>query len=685
MARLDVLSGVQDTQSFSLLDDVEVGRSPTSTICLPDHQVSRHHARITCHGDNFVIEDLQSTNGVRLRGKQIPAGVPCELHDGDEVGIGSALFVFRLDDTALETPPQEAAPEVHHQPTQESASQWSVQKDFGMLTVTPVQEDIAHQSIALALDASTDMAVLEAHENQISQSVHEALRRLRAMCQVSATLGMITERELLLGKIVECIFDIFPGADRLCMMLRERGSEVLVPVMARKRHEAAGQHEEMVVSRSIVQEVVTRKRAILSFDAMGDKRFSHNASVINLSIRSMMCAPLVAADDLLGLIQVDSNTGPNMFTSEDLQILTGISAQAAITIKNMQLYEAVQTETARRTSLQRYFSPGLVDLLMSGNLSTTLGGSAYRGTILFSDIIGFTSLSEALAPTEVVTQLNRYFSIMQRLIYEQRGNVDKLNGDSIMAFWGVPYNEPDDERNAVLAAMRMQQHLWFFNQTLMAEKKPPIHMGIGINTGEFIAGNIGSEDKIEFTLIGDTVNLAARLEGLSGRYQILIAETTWQAFKQDLCAVRLPPVVVKGKSTPVTIYSVRGVYDSSRDECLMMLPCEIFDAEGQQEVGKGILTSMSLNEAGSSRQMQVHTDCPLTPGTTYVLHLGLVEYHELVRVFATVASVSSALEAMATPGTTAVLTVTGETAVLESLMPGKCLVTAYPWEQLKRV
>jgi hypothetical protein len=100
----------------------------------------------------------------------------------------------------------------------------------------------------------------------------------------------------------------------------------------------------------------------------------------------------------------------------------------------------------------------------------------------------------------------------------------------------------------------------------------------------------------------------------------LIAETTWQAFRQDLCAVRLPPVVVKGKSRPVTIYSIRGVYDSTRDECLMMLPCEIFDTEGQQEVGKGILTTMRLNEAQSSRQMQVHADCPLTPGATYVLH-----------------------------------------------------------------
>jgi hypothetical protein len=117
----------------------------------------------------------------------------------------------------------------------------------------------------------------------------------------------------------------------------------------------------------------------------------------------------------------------------------------------------------------------------------------------------------------------------------------------------------------------------------------------------------------------------------------------------------------------------------------MMLPCAIFAAEGEQEVGKGIITSMRLHEAESSRQIQLYTDCPLTLGTPYVLHLGLVEYHELVQLRATVASVSSTTEGLATPGTTAVLTVTGEDAVLESLRPGNCLVTAYPWEQLKRV
>jgi class 3 adenylate cyclase len=681
MARLDVVDGVKDHKSFPLLDEVGVGRSPSNTICLSDHQVSRNHARILRQGEMFVIEDLQSTNGVMLRGKRIPAGELCKLADGDELIIGSAHFVFHLEETTAAVEPEDNWVGM----AQESPSpqpQISLQREFGSLIVAPWKDEAAQPSVALALDASASMMVLDAHETQINRGVQEALRRLRAMCQVSTTLGMITDREILLERIVECIFEIFPAADRLCVMLRERGSDILVPVVARKRDQDSTNREQMTVSRAIIQEVITRKRSVLSFDAMGDKRFGQHASVINLSIRSMMCAPLLVGDEILGLIQVDSHTGPNLFTSEDLQILTGISAQAAVTVKNMQLYEAVQTETARRTSLQRYFTPGVVELLMSGNLSTTLGGSGYHGTILFADIIGFTAMSEALAPAEVVTRLNRYFSIMQRVIYEHGGNVDKLNGDSIMAFWGVPYHEPGDEWNAVLTAMLMQQYLWCLNLSLHTEQTSLIHTGIGINTGEFVAGNIGSEDKIEFTLIGDAVNLAARIEAFAGRYQILVAETTWQAIRHQVAAVRMPPVLIKGKSKPVTIYSIRTVHNPSRDELLMSLPCDIWDAADQEAFAQGMI--LSATEGDGTTQIVVSADRPLQLGATYTLRLGLVEYHEELRISGTVDSFTSSPATFPTASVQALLTVTLGSSVLHSLAPGNCLASAVEWHMLRR-
>jgi len=292
---------------------------------------------------------------------------------------------------------------------------------------------------------------------------------------------------------------------------------------------------------------------------------------------------------------------------EDLQVLTGLSSQVAIAVKNAQLNKEIEAETAKRTSIQRYFSPKFVDMLMSGDVTTALGGDTYRGTILFADIIGFTTMSEAMSPADVLAKLNRYLTIIQKLIYENNGNVDKVSGDGIMAFWGVPHSDASDEANAVFTALQMQRHLWSFNLDLQAEHQPPIHMGIGLNTGDFIAGNIGSEDKIEFTLIGDHVNLASRIEHLSGRNQVLISETTWQPIKHLVSAVRLPPLMVKGKSTPIIVYSIRGMVSHVQKGYIMALPCHLLDEDGRH-LGRGILTDSTPLHNGLCLRLTTHAE-----------------------------------------------------------------------------
>src|SRR5262245_61949946 len=221
-----------------------------------------------------------------------------------------------------------------------------------------------------------------------------------------------------------------------------------------------------------------------------------------------------------------------------------------------------------------------------------------------------------MPPSLVVAKLNRYFTIMQKVIYAHGGNVDKFNGDGLMAFWGVPRAGAYDESDAALTAIRMQQKLWPFNLQLCAEGQQPVHMGIGLNSGEFIAGNIGSEDKIEFTLIGDTVNLAARIEHLAGRYQVLVSEATWLSMQNRVCAVRLPPVLVKGKSHPVTLYSIRAIYDRRQDGCALALPCQVLDAQGTC-IGHGILTGSSPSAPG--HRLVFNTSLPLASGDALTL------------------------------------------------------------------
>ncbi len=717
MACIEIIEGIDRGKAFPIDQELILGRGADSGICLPDARVSRQHARISLHEASFVIEDLQSSNGTLLRDSRIFPGTPYDLSHGDRIRIGSTLMVFRdemdidqdaspiqplvadatdnemfeLDELAPNFLENEAKPSAAHpfplQPVLDEQIQAQIKaqpktQHRDTLSLRILSDESGQHSVAVSLDAAANLTELGNNEEH-SEGLHDTLKRLQAICQVSTALGTITDQGQLMEKIIDCIFDIFSIADRAFILLRESDGETLYPVVAKERNGESRPHEEIAISQTIVQEVVTQKRSILSVDAMDDDRFNQQKSVINLAIRSMMCVPLLVGDELLGLMQVDTNRSQQQFLPEDLQVLTGISNQAAIAVKNAQLYEEIEAETARRTSLQRYFSPKLVDMLMSGDITTALGGNTYNGTILFSDIIGFTTMSEAMSPADVLSKLNRYLTIMQKLIYENDGNVDKVNGDGIMAFWGVPNKGEQDENNAVYAALQMQRNLWSFNLDLQAEGQPPIHMGVGLNTGEFIAGNIGSQDKIEFTLIGDHVNLASRIESLAGRNQVLVAESTWQPIKHLVSAVQLPPLLVKGKSTPITVYSIRSMQNPQQGGYIMALPCHILDENGRH-IGRGIITGCTPLHSGLC--LRLSTNMQLERADVLNLQMETVEYH---KPFLCTVTVHSALVGSHGGGSTytkAVLTdIKDQDDELSNfLTPGSCVGTTYTWNDLKR-
>lgn len=183
-------------------------------------------------------------------------------------------------------------------------------------------------------------------------------------------------------------------------------------------------------------------------------------------------------------------------------------------------------------------------------------GSKERITILFSDIRGFTNVSESLPPEKVVEILNVYFAAMSDVVFEYEGTLDKFIGDALMAFWGAPIRVADHARRAVSAALEMHRRLEAVNARLTAEGSPGIRMGIGINTGEVILGNIGSEKKLDYTAIGDNVNLASRLEGLTKEYdcELLISENTYAELGGEFPCAIVDQVRVKGKQRPIRIY-----------------------------------------------------------------------------------------------------------------------------------
>ncbi len=671
MACLKILEGHNAGQTLELGDEALIGRSLSNAICLPDSRASRRHARIMRANGGYAIEDLKSANGTFVRGAPIPPSTPVPLQDGDEIVICSTRLVFHT----AETVPIPAPPTREPPPTGE----------FEDLSVKMLEEsEQPPPEVNMTLDASMSMASVRVEDTRTEKGLQEVLKRLEAMSRISESLGTVMDTQVLMGRIMDFIFHLFPKADRAFIMLRDEQSGQLVPVAAKRRSATAGPgraKEQVAISRTIVREVDTKKRSILTSDAMSDDRFGGQVSIMNLSIRSMMCAPLLVKDEVLGLIQVDTQSGVEAFTEQDLHLLTGVSAEAAIAVKNAQLYQAVETETARRTSLQRYFSPNMVEMMMDGDLSTELGGNAYRGTVFFSDIIGFTRMSETMPPAQVVANLNRYFHVMQQLIYDNGGNVDKFSGDAIMAFWGVPRSLPEDERRAALTGVQMQAQLWTFNQGLALERQLPIHMGIGLNTGEFVAGNIGSKDKIEFTLIGDNVNLAARIQALAGRTQVFAAETTWQAMQEDVCAIRLPPVPVKGKTYPTRVYSIRAVrLREDAHDWAAALACEVLDPQ-ERVLGPGMVTAM--RGAGEDRRLQLDANAQLEPDMPVALRFNVSEYHELLVLSATVASCATKAQGESAHTTAELAGLRGD-AALALLAPGSALETDLGWNRIRR-
>ena len=213
-----------------------------------------------------------------------------------------------------------------------------------------------------------------------------------------------------------------------------------------------------------------------------------------------------------------------------------------------------------RSLLGKVVSPEIAEKLLSREVE--LGGEERRVTVLFSDLRGFTALSEKRSAHDTVTLLNTYFTRMSAAIEAHQGVVDKYLGDGIMALFGAPVSQEDDAGNAIRAALAMQAELDQLNQDFVASGMPPLTMGIGINTGTVVAGNLGSPERLNYTVIGDSVNLAARLEGLTKRLaadeRIVISADTLAQSKRRFTVRDLGPMEVRGKSEPVTVYAVLG-------------------------------------------------------------------------------------------------------------------------------
>ncbi len=210
-------------------------------------------------------------------------------------------------------------------------------------------------------------------------------------------------------------------------------------------------------------------------------------------------------------------------------------------------------------AFSKYVTKSVVDRILEHKDGLKLGGEKKMVTIFFSDIRGFTPMSEALTAEQVVHILNEYFTAMTAIIFKYEGTLDKFMGDAIMAVYGAPIDMPDHAERAVLAAVEMSEKMKELQAKWRMEGKKEVNIGIGINTGEVVVGNIGSNERMEYTAIGDNVNLTQRLESVAEKGQILISAATYERVKHKIEAVMLDPLKVKGKTDKVVAYSVTGL------------------------------------------------------------------------------------------------------------------------------
>lgn len=505
-----------------------LGRHPENTIQIVDRIVSKEHCRITRGPDGrFVLRDVGSLNGTYVNGARIGEHV---LQNGDQIALGNTIlqFVEQPDATATLT---------------------------RKVTMMPGQ---VQSQVRSRVDAGRRF--LPAHEIRDGETLRADYEKLRIAHELSQKLSLEGDLDNLLQKIVDETFALI-RADRAVILLYDSEQDALVPRYVRQKNEDG----EIHLSQSILEEVKSKKQAVLSSDAMVDERFKASKSIIMQGIRSTMCVPLLYDDQILGAMHMDSTLATGAFTEKDLQLFQGIATQAAVAIQNQRLAQNIEKEAATRAQLQRLLSPNLVDQIVQGALTLDEQGAEVEVTMLFADIRGFTAMSERHTPREMVRTLNEYFEVMVDVLFRHGGTLDKYVGDEIIGLFGAPVALADAPLRAVHCGLDMLRALEEFNRLRADKGEEPIHIGIGINTGPVIAGAIGSSQTLQYTVIGDAVNVAARLCSVAGPGEIIISESTRSSCGPVLRIEARAPVQLKGKSGTMPIFRVLGVEDTARE------------------------------------------------------------------------------------------------------------------------
>lgn len=505
--RLEILDGPKANQEVEIGEVVSIGRMKENDLVFDHPAVSRRHARILRRSTGIYIEDLGSAHGTSVNGERIQSR---ELRPGDIISVGP--ISLRLVSEGARFPAANSS------------------------DVLLVQSIGAPNAGSIPLKRKTD-----------TSDPRATAARLEALLQV----GMVFQGEREIGKLMKRITEVLLNSldiDRCGIFLSGKADPELV--MSRSGQEAA---TALPFSRTLLRRAEESREALVTSDAGRDARLA-GASLAAGTIRSAMVAPLWGRERVMGAVVVENRGRPGAFDAEDLRLLVVLANLAGTAIENAHLIEEVRKETADRAALGRFLSPNVAEKIRAQSLTELFVGERREITVLFTDIRGFTTLTESLPPEEILEAINRVMSIKIDAIFSENGTIDKFTGDGVLALFGAPIAQEDH----AVRAIRVAQSILHSCRNMATASGRPLPIGIGIASGQATVGPIGSSRRMEYTAMGDVVNVAARLVAQAGGGEILMTAETAQAAAMRDSSELMGSWQVRGRKEEVQVYRLRG-------------------------------------------------------------------------------------------------------------------------------
>jgi class 3 adenylate cyclase len=561
----------------------------------PDGYVSHVHARLTYEDDEFWIEDLDSENGTWINDLRIEGKI--RLRYGSKIRLGYTIINIEkeiqaqdvkkaqksaADATIISAPdlrhPSSGLPDSSDRPLSSKIDR-SHEPDINVVneyhlessppeppskaTAPPISETGAERApegtITSVKDAMTP-PFSEVEGERVDDSQRQVWHKLKALNNFIQALGTDTTIESLGQLLLQELRHAIPNAQRGALLLPDENGKLLL-----KAHWPPGEHS---VSMTFVDQAFRRREAFIWTASRPSDSTAGDApqSAIYYDVQSAIYLPLLSGEEVLGVMYVDNYFIRDAFSLTDFELLRAISNQVAMFLKDHVLRKDLQRGELLRSNLMRQYSPKVADKILKKCSRLQRGGEEIDPvTILVSDVRGFTVLSAKMEPNEVVYAINEMFDAFVPIISDLDGVVDKYVGDSVLAIFGSPEDDPHQWEKAVQAAVKMQEAMHMLGEGRRIRRLPVFEVGIGIHTGKVIHGFIGSSERIEFTVIGDTVNHAARFCDGAGPGQVVISK---KVFERVYSIVEVDPVTIvtkhPEKEPNLQAYLVKRLREKSR-------------------------------------------------------------------------------------------------------------------------